>query len=78
MKKIGESNGLTDRNGGNSSSKWKSSPSSKSSKKAGLLQFVDDWQETNTYTSALEKIESWMFSRIVESVWWQVKIYSIS
>ncbi|XVE61207.1 hypothetical protein DITRI_Ditri06bG0021000 [Diplodiscus trichospermus] len=31
----------------------------------------DDWQETGTFTSALEKVESWIFSRIVESVWWQ-------
>ncbi|XWS43191.1 hypothetical protein CRYUN_Cryun16bG0081600 [Craigia yunnanensis] len=34
-------------------------------------ELVDDWQETGTFTSALEKVESWIFSRIVESVWWQ-------
>ncbi|CBI29891.3 unnamed protein product, partial [Vitis vinifera] len=39
--------------------------------KLGFVQFVDDWQETRTFTSALEKVESWIFSRIVESVWWQ-------
>ncbi|WCJ33938.1 hypothetical protein M5689_015269 [Euphorbia peplus] len=37
----------------------------------GFLQFADDWQETGTYINALEKVESWIFSRIVESVWWQ-------
>ncbi|XP_009391818.2 uncharacterized protein LOC103977891 [Musa acuminata AAA Group] len=37
----------------------------------GFMQLIDDWQDTNTFTSALEKIESWIFSRIVESVWWQ-------
>nr|AFV66580.1 LSG [Saccharum hybrid cultivar] len=31
----------------------------------------DDWQETSTLLAALEKIESWIFSRIVETVWWQ-------
>ncbi|XP_051138818.1 uncharacterized protein LOC127256714 [Andrographis paniculata] len=30
-----------------------------------------DWQETRTFASALEKVESWIFSRIVESIWWQ-------
>lgn len=37
----------------------------------GLTQFLEDWQETRTFTVALGKIESWIFSRIVESVWWQ-------
>ena len=39
-----------------------------------FVQLVDDWQETGTFTYALEKVESWIFSRIVESVWWQVNI----
>ncbi|KAK9671527.1 hypothetical protein RND81_12G036500 [Saponaria officinalis] len=34
-------------------------------------QLFEDWEETSTFTSALEKIESWIFSRVVESVWWQ-------
>ncbi|KAL6141449.1 hypothetical protein ACLB2K_059737 [Fragaria x ananassa] len=38
----------------------------------GFLQFADDWQETGTFTAALERVESWIFSRLVESVWWQV------
>ncbi|KAL0359487.1 UNVERIFIED_CONTAM: hypothetical protein Sangu_0798100 [Sesamum angustifolium] len=36
-----------------------------------LAKFIDDWQETRTFTAALEKVEAWIFSRIVESVWWQ-------
>ncbi|CAN8286854.1 unnamed protein product, partial [Cochlearia groenlandica] len=40
--------------------------------KNGFQQLLEDWQETETFTSALEKIELWIFSRIVESVWWQV------
>ncbi|KAL9240131.1 hypothetical protein vseg_014387 [Gypsophila vaccaria] len=34
-------------------------------------QSFEDWEETSTFTSALEKVESWIFSRVVESVWWQ-------
>ncbi|XVF75842.1 hypothetical protein PTKIN_Ptkin13bG0219300 [Pterospermum kingtungense] len=37
----------------------------------GFVHHVDDWQQTGTFTTALEKVESWIFSRIVESVWWQ-------
>ncbi|KAL2547186.1 nucleolar protein gar2 [Forsythia ovata] len=31
----------------------------------------DDWEDILMFIIALEKIESWIFSRIVESVWWQ-------
>ncbi|KAE8690000.1 Nucleolar protein gar2-related isoform 4 [Hibiscus syriacus] len=48
---------------------WKGGAGSKHVNGFGPL--VDDWQETGTFTSALEKMESWIFSRIVESVWWQ-------
>ncbi|KAH9624899.1 hypothetical protein KSS87_017002 [Heliosperma pusillum] len=34
-------------------------------------QSFEDWEETSTFTSGLEKIESWIFSRVIESVWWQ-------
>ncbi|KAH9609080.1 hypothetical protein KSS87_021840 [Heliosperma pusillum] len=30
-----------------------------------------DWGNPNKFMSNLEKLESWIFSRIVESVWWQ-------
>jgi len=33
----------------------------------------EDWQETSTLTAALLKIESWIFSRVVECAWWQVR-----
>lgn len=39
----------------------------------GFMQVLNDWQDTGTFVGALEKIESWIFSRIVESVWWQVR-----
>ncbi|WMV19184.1 hypothetical protein MTR67_012569 [Solanum verrucosum] len=54
-----------------SSLKWKTHPGSKQSSKNDLLKFFDDWQETRTFTAALERVESWIFSRIVESIWWQ-------
>ncbi|CDP13321.1 unnamed protein product [Coffea canephora] len=31
----------------------------------------DDWEDIETFIFALEKAESWVFSRIVESIWWQ-------
>lgn len=55
-----------------SSLKWKSNSGSKQSNKQGFMQLVDDWQETRTFVAALEKVELWIFSRMVESIWWQV------
>ncbi|OVA09491.1 EEIG1/EHBP1 N-terminal domain [Macleaya cordata] len=51
-----------------SSLKWKKSSLSKKENKFGT---VEDWDDPHTFTTALEKIETWIFSRIVESVWWQ-------
>ncbi|XP_068641565.1 uncharacterized protein [Aristolochia californica] len=65
-----ESNGGGKREG-QPSVKWKTNGINKQGKFSGFTQFEDDWQETSTFTTALEKIESWIFSRIVESVWWQ-------
>ncbi|XP_016435810.1 uncharacterized protein LOC107762014 isoform X2 [Nicotiana tabacum] len=69
---------ITESNGGGkkteskiSSFKWKTHPGNKQSSKHDLLQFLDDWQETRTFTAALERVESWIFLRIVESIWWQ-------
>lgn len=31
------------------------------------------WDDPKTFLIALEKVEAWIFSRIVESVWWQVE-----
>ncbi|KAI4300742.1 hypothetical protein L6164_034082 [Bauhinia variegata] len=68
--KLAESNGTGKGNDGKSPSlKWKGFSNSKQVN--GFMNHAEDWQETGTFTSALEKIESWVFSRIVESVWWQ-------
>lgn len=31
-----------------------------------------NWDDPLVYISALEKVEAWIFSRIVESIWWLV------
>ncbi|KAD3336294.1 hypothetical protein R6Q59_028474 [Mikania micrantha] len=39
--------------------------------KPDFIEVFDDWQETRTFAFELERVESWIFSRIVESIWWQ-------
>ncbi|KAI7724753.1 hypothetical protein M8C21_004630 [Ambrosia artemisiifolia] len=39
--------------------------------KYGSKKVTNDWRDPQTFFIALEKIEAWMFSRIIESVWWQ-------
>ncbi|XP_072980290.1 uncharacterized protein [Typha angustifolia] len=36
-----------------------------------LTEEFDHLEDPDTFISALEKIENWIFSRIVESIWWQ-------
>ncbi|KAL8111651.1 hypothetical protein AgCh_019394 [Apium graveolens] len=43
----------------------------KSNGKGKSTKEFDDWEDVVTFTTALEKVEAWIFSRIVESVWWQ-------
>lgn len=35
------------------------------------IENSEDWDDLQTFTGLLEKFEAWIFSRIVESVWWQ-------
>ncbi|GLT88259.1 hypothetical protein SLE2022_062930 [Rubroshorea leprosula] len=67
--KLPESNGSSRNEVKSTTLKWKVGASSKQVN--NFVQLLDDWQDTGTFTSALEKVESWIFSRIVESVWWQ-------
>ncbi|CAK7327392.1 unnamed protein product [Dovyalis caffra] len=39
--------------------------------KTDKTESCDEWAEPQPYIAALEKVEAWIFSRIVESVWWQ-------
>lgn len=70
--RFAEPNRFTKSTEGKSSLKWKEGFNQKP--RNGFLQVVDDWQEAGTFITALEKVESWIFSRIVESIWWQVHI----
>ncbi|KAK4413238.1 hypothetical protein Salat_2736400 [Sesamum alatum] len=40
-------------------------------KSSSIEESDDDWEDVLTFIIALEKVEAWLFSRIVESVWWQ-------
>lgn len=71
LTKIFESNGVGKSDGKSLSLKWRATSGSGSKLNKNFLEFIDDWQETRTFTAALEKVESWIFSRIVESIWWQ-------
>lgn len=51
---------------------WKLSAPGKREGTEFLYRSFGDWEEPSTFTRALEKIEAWIFSRIVESIWWQV------
>ncbi|KAM5568161.1 hypothetical protein ABKV19_015964 [Rosa sericea] len=39
--------------------------------KDNILESFDNWEDPLIFMVALEKFEAWIFSRIVESVWWQ-------
>ncbi|XP_047324161.1 uncharacterized protein LOC124927741 isoform X2 [Impatiens glandulifera] len=36
-----------------------------------LIEELDGWENAQTFIIAMEKVEAWIFWRIVESVWWQ-------
>lgn len=42
-------------------------------KKENTEKQFHSWEDPETFLVALEKVEAWIFSRIVESVWWQVE-----
>ncbi|OWM67204.1 uncharacterized protein LOC116207775 isoform X2 [Punica granatum] len=69
--RFAESNGATTKRSEGKYSTLKTKAASNNMPRNGFMQAVDDWQETGTFIGALGKIESWIFSRIVESVWWQ-------
>ena len=35
-----------------------------------MLNF--DWKEPTTFMAALERLEGWIYSKVMESIWWQV------
>lgn len=54
--------------------KWKASSYGKKEGMKLLNGSFSDCDNPHTFMSTLEKIESWIFSRIVESIWWQVRV----
>jgi hypothetical protein len=75
--KLFSTNGAKKPDRSSAPTRWKSNYNGKYAK-PNIMQVPDDWRETSTFLDALEKIESWIFSRIVESVWWQVKVHPIT
>ncbi|XP_054807533.1 uncharacterized protein LOC129309829 isoform X2 [Prosopis cineraria] len=61
----------SERNGSVNGSLLKRSPSPHDGEKENATKFFHSWEDPQTFLFALEKIEAWIFSRIVESVWWQ-------
>lgn len=53
-----------------SSLKWESSPGKIT--RSFIEDSLGDWENPATFSTALEKVEAWIFSRVVESLWWQV------
>ncbi|XP_059283366.1 uncharacterized protein LOC132036965 [Lycium ferocissimum] len=39
-----------------------------------VCESLGNWEDPVTFIRALEKIEAWIFSRIIESIWWQTLI----
>ncbi|KAF7801680.1 uncharacterized protein G2W53_040791 [Senna tora] len=54
--------------------RWKGSSPRKNEYAAAEYKCFDNWDDPYVFMSALEKIEAWIFSRIVESIWWQTLI----
>ncbi|KAM7268655.1 hypothetical protein ACFE04_010821 [Oxalis oulophora] len=59
---------VKEKNPTSSSLKWKDSSPSKKEK---ININSGDWEDPHTFISALEKVEAWIFTRIIESIWWQ-------
>ncbi|KAM0941572.1 putative nucleoporin [Dioscorea sansibarensis] len=70
-KLVGTSDGTKENRKKLSPLKYKDSNFSKQTGRPDSMQPADDWQEAIALISALEKIEIWLFSRAVESVWSQ-------
>ncbi|CAN1153873.1 hypothetical protein LINPERPRIM_LOCUS14990 [Linum perenne] len=56
---------------GNSPLNWKELSSSKKAKGSAVFDNSGDWENPRTFLTALERVEAWIFSKTVESIWWQ-------
>ncbi|CAI9111553.1 OLC1v1011804C1 [Oldenlandia corymbosa var. corymbosa] len=62
-------NGMRNRSKISSPLKWQSLGTK--GIKSNLHEIANDWDNPYTFQTALVKVESWIFSRIIESIWWQ-------
>lgn len=51
---------------------WKGFSPGKNENTASEFRDFGNWDDPHVFILALEKVEAWIFSRIVESIWWQV------
>ncbi|GJM98433.1 hypothetical protein PR202_ga15447 [Eleusine coracana subsp. coracana] len=65
--KVFSTNGIAKSDKSFSPVRWKSNSNGKHAK-PNIMQMPDDWRETGTLLAALERIESWVFSRIVDKI----------
>ncbi|PIN09677.1 hypothetical protein CDL12_17747 [Handroanthus impetiginosus] len=49
--------------------KWE--PFQRKSTRGSIDESIGDLESPLTFVAALEKVEAWIFSRIIESIWWQ-------
>ncbi|KAL3829500.1 hypothetical protein ACJIZ3_018302 [Penstemon smallii] len=61
-----------DRKGNKKTSPLKWESLSNKNTKSSTEESFGAWENPLTFTSALEKVESWIFNRIIESLWWQI------
>lgn len=66
----------SDKNGEKNSSPLKWESFSGKSTRSPIEEILGDWENPQTFVAALEKVEAWIFSRIIESIWWQVLFHS--
>ncbi|KAE8720140.1 F28J7.14 protein, putative isoform 1 [Hibiscus syriacus] len=71
--KLPLSAGLVERNGDGKGKKPASSPLKRKESSPGRKEnkTSSDWDNPLVFISALERVETWIFSIIIESVWWQ-------
>lgn len=55
-----------------SSLRWNGFHPGKNENIASGYECFGNWDDPHVFMSALEKVEAWIFSRIIESIWWQV------
>ncbi|KAL2538182.1 nucleolar protein gar2 [Forsythia ovata] len=63
-----------DRNGNKKSSSLQWGSASSRGITSTIEENFSDWENPLTFSAALEKVEAWIFSRIIESIWWQTFI----